>query len=63
MESRGWNMTKGKKENEMIYRSEVEFEEIYLPLTHEKKRREKTMREPKTFADHLKEELTKRVKI
>jgi len=53
-------MNKKEIKTTIICRSEVEFEKIFLPLTHEKKKREKAMKEPKSFGEHLKEELTKR---
>jgi hypothetical protein len=40
-------------------RSEEEFEKKFFPITHEKKKREKAMRDPKIFEERLKEKLLK----
>lgn len=42
-------MTNGKKESKIVCRSENEVEGIYLPRSHERKRRERGLSEPGLF--------------
>lgn len=51
-----------KKKNEIvILRTEMDFEEVFLPETHEKKKREEAMKELESFEKHLKEELARHI--
>jgi len=49
---------KGKR-GVIICRSESEFEEVFLPRTHERKKREKVLSEPESFGKHLETELVR----
>lgn len=52
-------MENKRKRKAKICRSESEFEEVFLPKTHERKKREKALLEPESFGKHLENELVR----
>ncbi|RPJ53520.1 MAG: hypothetical protein EHJ95_00030 [Methanobacteriota archaeon] len=50
-------MANGKKGRKIVCRSEKEFEELFLPRSHERKRREKGLSEPGLFEIQLARDL------
>ena len=50
-----------KKHETVVLRTEMDFEEVYLPRTQEDRKKEKAMKELESFEKHLKEELARHI--
>ena len=52
-------MKENPKKNPRVCRSEKDFEDMFLPELHRKKKQRKAMETPEQFGEHLKGELVR----